>query len=253
MNKKNIYIIIIATVIMFFVCLSIIFIPAIKNNLSLNKDNVNNNSDKKDGISDINNNKDLNIDKNKKTEHNKLIYDSYRTIQAIIDIKHRYNKDTDTYTFNSGAFNDEEKLYIASAVYRNDKEFWEYTSEDESDVPGYFYIDKSYINNCSNQLFDENINFSNLGDEVKDDKILSFVRTDAGFGDIYQFKSLILDENTGIYSFTFDSVVDLPSEYYDKYSKEYTIEYSNSNVSATYVLKYKEKKGNKILLSLEKN
>lgn len=163
-------------------------------------------------------------------------------IQSMLYSKVVSWQNTTILGFNSGKFNDKEKFRMI--VFNVDLTGSVAVYEEPAK-----YIDVAKMQEASRELFEEDINVTNLQDvEIKDGKVKIYFPT--GFGiELFRAKSLIYDEETKIYTLIFDWLKG-KEELYDTS----VLTYSNEDVIGTFELKYKEgkTKDSKVLLELNK-
>ena len=247
------------------VALAVVISVIVVININKNKQNIN--------IQQINNTP-INNDENKTpiTSNNEVVGDAKKVVYEKIELI-KSNEDRVTYSkklqngkeygakiqsmlyakvvswqnttilgFNSGKFNDKEKFRMI--VFNVDLTDSVAVYEEPAS-----YIDVAKMQEASQELFEEDINVTNLQDvEIKDGKIKIYFPT--GFGiELFRAKSLIYDEETKIYTLTFDWLKG-KEELYDAS----VLSYSNDDVIGTFELKYKEgkTKDSKVLLELNK-
>ncbi len=213
-----------------------------------NTNNTNNDNKNKETIKK-NEAKQLILNDNDKAKHNKLLSDNANILQLIITNKEKYDNNYNPIGFENGKFDDEDKLNISVIVsYKTDIQGFENNSENFSSGGPMKYVKKDYLNNYSKQIFNEEINFSNITSNTTNNEVA--VNLPTGLG-IYSFKvkSLILNENTNEYTLTFDSI---DTSKVQDYLNDNTTNYDNSAILDTYVLKYKKINENNIILSLDR-
>lgn len=163
-------------------------------------------------------------------------------IQSMLYAKVVSWQNTTILGFNSGKFNDKEKfrMIVFNVDLTGSVEVYEQPAR---------YIDVTKMQEASNELFEEDINVTNLQDvEIKEGKIKIYFPT--GFGiELFRAKSLIYDEETKIYTLTFDWLKG-KEELYDAS----VLNYNKDDVIGTFELKYKDGKAkdSKVLLELNK-
>ena len=144
--------------------------------------------------------------------------------------------------FNSGKFNDKEKFRMI--VFNVDLTDSVAVYEEPAK-----YIDVEKMQNASQEIFEEDINVTNLQDvEIKDGKIKIYFPT--GFGiELFRAKTLIYDEETKIYTLVFDWLRGK-----DELIDTSVLNYNKDDIIGTFELKYKDgkSKDSKVLLELNK-
>ncbi len=268
-KRKNIYIVIFVITTIIASCVAVYFgimgnkeandLKAQVEDLreEINNTNNENQENKNSNINEVKNEaKELLVNDEVKKEHNKILKDNDNVaiLQVIIANKQKYNISNDTYNFENGNFNDSNMLSIAAFVAsKNDNSEFQKNSRDYKEEGPVKYVKKEFLNKHSKNIFDKEINFSNTGAEVVNDEVAVGFPTGLGIY-IYKAKSLILNENTNEYTLTFDSVYppDQSIEKIDEYIDENKISYEQSAILDTYILKYKDINGKKIILSLDR-
>ena len=163
-------------------------------------------------------------------------------IQTMLYAKVVSWQNTTILGFNSGKFNDKEKfrMIVFNVDLTDSVAVYEQPAK---------YIDVAKMQEASQELFEEDINVTNLQDvEIKEGKIKIYFPT--GFGiELFRAKSLIYDEETKIYTLIFDWLKG-KEELYDAS----VLTYSKEDIIGTFELKYKEgkTKDSKVLLELNK-
>ena len=163
-------------------------------------------------------------------------------IQTMLYAKVASWQNTTILGFNSGKFNDKEKfrMIVFNVDLTDSVAVYEQPAK---------YIDVAKMQEASQELFEEDINVTNLQDvEIKEGKIKIYFPT--GFGiELFRAKSLIYDEETKIYILIFDWLKG-KEELYDTS----VLTYSKDDIIGTFELKYKEgkTKDSKVLLELNK-
>ncbi len=216
------------------------------------KDNENNQND--DNIVNSNTNNEENKNEAKelitsdadKIKYNEILDDRINTniLQVIITVKIPAD---DNSAFKNGEFNDSDMLFTAAYISarKHSDEFYKNVVDNDDDNP-VKYVNKNFINNYSKKIFGKEINFENTGTKLTDNEVAVGLPTGIGYV-IFKAKSLILNEKTDEYTLTFDSVDGTTvSEDVNK------INYEQSDILDTYVIKYKEINGSNVILSLDR-
>lgn len=194
---------------------------------------------KEDTVVALNEAKTISLTNSKKAEIN----DKLQTIPTQLMIM---SKDRET-GFNSGAFTDEEMIYLITGWdFSGDNKLEENRKDISVDYPKYEY-EYSYIKEQVKKVFGKDINVNNTTYKFENGKLIA--GTSTGFGiEVYKVKELVLNEKTNVYSLTFDNL-----ELGDgKLEEANILNYANSDVIATYKLQYKKDGNSYILLGLYK-
>lgn len=150
--------------------------------------------------------------------------------------------------FNNGAFSDEEMIFLITC--------WDFSGDGQldanrkyigDDYPKYEF-EYSYIKEQIKKVFEKDININNtILYKLENGKVIA--GTPTGFGmEIYKVKELVLNEKTNVYSLTFDNL-----DYGNgDLERGDILNYSNSDIIATYKLQYKKDGNNYILIGLNK-
>ena len=271
-KRKNIYIVIFVITTIVASCVALYFgiiknketedlkaqVEDLKDEINSAKSTNDEYQDNKENANNVikNESKELLVNDETKKEHNKILAnnDNVAILQIIIANKQNYNISNDTYNFENGNFNDSDMLSISAFVSSkiNNSDFQK-NSRDYKEEGPVKYVKKEFLNNYSKKIFDKEINFSNTGAEVVNDEVAVGFPTGLGIY-IYKAKSLILNEKTNEYTLTFDSVYppDESIDRIDEYKDENKINYEQSAIYDTYVLKYKKVNGNNVIISLDR-
>ncbi len=149
--------------------------------------------------------------------------------------------------FNNGGFTDQEMVYLITCWdFSGDGKLDDVRKDISEDYPKYEY-DYEYIKDQIKKVFDKELNINNTTYEMVNDKIIA--GTPTGFGaELYKVKEVVLNEKTNVYTLTFDNL-----DYGDGGLEEPSIlDYSSSDIIATYKIQYKKNGNNYLLIGMEK-
>ncbi len=259
-KRKNVYIVLFVITTIIAGCLAVYFgimrnkdVRNLEKELAENKELLEQEQQKNQTVSKNDKVKELIQSNEDKISYNKkLSQENNVMFFSIVSCKFYYSNNQRKY--NSGKFNDKEKLSVAWLLAtKTDAENYEknIVKFDTKD-----YVKMQYLNDISQKTFDEEINFNNVENQIKEDAV-DCSNYGGGIGAIcYKVKSLVFDESVDEYILTVDELhldndnieqVDM----IEKIINYETVDYDSSLVDSTYALKYKKSNGNNILISLD--